>query len=121
MIRSLDSSQNSCGLSFGTQKHGERNQSQTMKKKNNLLQPMEIHLILAMEICIQFVREHLTQQHQILRQLCQLLRCQRVDCLDFSLLGDQLVQVIFYIHDVHNVDMICFVYLQVYYFSIDIL
>ena len=106
MTRNPDSSQNFLGLSFETQKHGERNQSQTMKKKNNPRQPTEIHLILAMDICTRFVREHLTltQQHQILRQLCQLLRCQRVDCLDFSLLGDQSVQVIIYMHNIHNVD-----------------
>ena len=105
MIRNLDSSQNFCGLSFETQKHGERNQSQTMKKKSNHRQQMEIQLILTMDICTQFVREHLTltQQHQILRRLCQLLRCQRVDCLDFSLLGDQSVQVIIYMHNIQNV------------------
>ena len=106
MIQNPDSSQNFSGLSFGTQKHGERNQSQTMKKKNNHRQLMETHPILIMDICTQFVREHLTltQQHQIIRQLCQLRRCQRVDCLDFSLLGDQSVQVIIYMHNLHNVD-----------------
>ena len=116
MIPNPDSSQNFCELSFGTQKHGERNQSQTMKRKNNPRQPTEIHLILTMDICTQFVREHLTQQHQILRQLCQLLRCQRVDCLDFSLLGDQSVQVIIYIHNIHNVDMFC-MFLNILFFN----
>ena len=89
---------------FEIRKHGERNQLVIQKKRNNHRQPMEFHQIQAMDIFNQRVRVillnhllsvHLTvAQYQVHRRLCQTRMCQRADCRDFSLLGDQLVLVI---------------------------
>ena len=89
---------------FEIRKHGERNQLVIQKKRNNHRQPMEFHLIQAMDIFNQRVRvilrNHLLSIHQTValyqlhRHLYQIRMCRKADCRDFSLLGDQLVLVI---------------------------
>ena len=103
-IQNPGSSRNFSVQNFEIRKHGERNQLVIQKKRNNHRQPMEFHQIQAMDIFNQRARVillnhllsvHLTvAQYQVHRRLCQTRMCQRADCRDFSLLGDQLVLVI---------------------------
>ena len=106
MIRNPALSRNFSERNFAILKPGGRNRLAIQRKRNLLRPPMEVHQILAMDIFIRLVRAippnysplyHPTpsQQQQIRpRHLFQVLKCQKVDCLDFSPLEDQSDPVI---------------------------
>ena len=103
-IQNPGSSRNFSVQNFVIRKHGERNQLVIQKKRNNHRQPMEFHQIQAMDIFNRRVkvilRNHLLSvhqtvaQYQVHRHLYQIRMCQKAECRDFSLLEDQLVQVV---------------------------
>ena len=103
-IQNPGSSRNFSVQNSVIRKHGERNPLVIQKKRNNHRQPMAFHQIQAMDIFNQRVRvilrNHLLSvhqtaaQYQLHRHLYQIRMCRKADCRDFSLLGDQLVQVI---------------------------